>query len=91
MSEYLRNCIETDYIHWKLAEKIGASSEYFGVPISRHLENYHEPALVYRSFSIYKFDPKTREDDRNYVIQGFVDAYGKIIINYHYRTGAMIV
>ena len=55
------------------------------------VSEYHEPAKVYRCFNIYKFDPKTREDDSNWVIEGSVDVYGQVVINYHYRVGAMIV
>ena len=96
VSEYLRNCIETDYEHWKL-NKIGAIAKDRSISVMpssaafSYAQRYHEPVLVLRSFSIYKHNPETRPDERNWVMFGFVDAYGKIIVRPHHRADVWIL
>ena len=96
VSEYLRNCIETDYEHWKL-NKIGAIAKDRSISVTpssaafSYAQRYHEPVLVLRSFSIYKHNPETRPDERNWVMFGFVDAYGKIIVRPHHRAEVWIL
>lgn len=91
VEEYLRECIPTEREYWKLSgvrfiEKHPKWVVVMTNPPSYELgyiQGYHEPVLVYRNFYIYKHVPDSRPLGKNWVIYGFIDAYGKIIIIKH--------
>lgn len=94
VKEYLRNSVQTEYEFLELTKTRFYEKSPKNVitmsnpPIYEHgfKDHYHEPVLVCRRFYFYKYAPETRPYGKNWIIFGFLDTYGKIVVIAHWNA-----